>query len=90
MVAAVAAAAEECEAAAAVLEAGGDLDGLAEALTVAGRLRFWLGDIPGGQAVLERAITCARQSGNHRAQMRASHWLGSSVLRPFAEQSAPS
>ena len=25
--------------------------------------------------VLERAITCARQSGNHRAQMRASHWL---------------
>ena len=65
----------ECEAAAAVLEAEGDLDGLAEALTVAGRLRFWLGDIPGGQAVLERAITCARQSGNHRAQMRASHWL---------------
>ena len=64
-----------CEAAAAVLEAEGDLDGLAEALTVAGRLRFWLGDIPGGQAVLERAITCARQGGNHRAQMRAGHWL---------------
>ena len=33
----------ECEAAAAVLEAEGDLAGLAEALTSAGRLRFWLG-----------------------------------------------
>ena len=36
----------ECEAAAAVLESEDDLDGLAEALTAAGRLRFWLGDIP--------------------------------------------
>ena len=25
--------------------------------------------------MLERAITCARHSGNLRAQMRASHWL---------------
>ena len=65
----------ECEAAAVVLESEGDLDGLAEALTVAGRLRFWLGDIPASQPVLERAISCARQSGNHRAQMRAGHWL---------------
>jgi predicted ATPase/DNA-binding SARP family transcriptional activator len=65
----------ECEAAAAVLESASDLGGLAEALTVAGRLRFWLGDIPASHVVLERAITCARQSGNHRAQMRASHWL---------------
>jgi predicted ATPase/DNA-binding SARP family transcriptional activator len=65
----------ECEAAAAVLESEGDLDGLAEALTAAGRLRFWLRDIPASHIVLERAITCARQSGNHRAQMRASHWL---------------
>jgi predicted ATPase len=65
----------ECEAAAAVLQAEGDLDGLAEALTVAGRLRFWLGDAPAGGAVLERAIAYARQSGHHRAQMRASHWL---------------
>ena len=65
----------ECEAAAAVLESEGDLDGLAEALTAAGRLRFWLGDIPASHVVLERAITCARHSGNRRAQMRASHWL---------------
>ena len=65
----------ECEAAAVVLESEDDLDGLAEALTVAGRLLFWLGDIPASQPVLERAISCARQSGNHRIQMRASHWL---------------
>ena len=65
----------ECEAAAAVLESEGDLDGLAEALTAAGRLRFWLGDIPASHLALERAITTARHSGNRRAQMRASHWL---------------
>ena len=40
----------ECEAAAAVLESEGDLGGLAEALTAAGRLRFWLGDIPASHA----------------------------------------
>jgi predicted ATPase/DNA-binding SARP family transcriptional activator/class 3 adenylate cyclase len=65
----------ECEAAAAVLEAEGDLSGLAEALTAAGRLRFWLGDIPASHVALERAITCARHNGNRRTQMRASHWL---------------
>jgi len=65
----------ECEAAAAVLESEGDLEGLAEALTSAGKLRFWLGDTPADQEILERAIACARRSGNHRAQMRASHWL---------------
>ena len=31
--------------------------------------------------VLERAIACARQSGNHRAQMRASHWLAVTFSR---------
>ena len=65
----------ECEAAAAVLEAEGDLDGLAEALTSAGRLRALLDYAPAYMEVLERAIACARQSGNHRAQMRASNWL---------------
>ena len=65
----------ECEAAAGVLESDDDLDGLAEALTVAGRLLFWLGDIPASQPVLERAISCARYSGNYRTQMRAGHWL---------------
>jgi predicted ATPase/DNA-binding SARP family transcriptional activator len=65
----------DCDAAAAVLESEGDLEGLAEALTTAGKLRFWLGDAPAYTEVLERAIDCARQSGNRRAQMRASHWL---------------
>jgi class 3 adenylate cyclase/tetratricopeptide (TPR) repeat protein len=65
----------ECEAAAAVMDAENDLDGLSEALTRIGTLRFWHGDVAGGQAALERAITCAQQCGNHRAQMRASHWL---------------
>ena len=65
----------DCEAAAAVLESEGDLAGLAEALTLAGKLRYWLGDTAASEEVLERAIGCARQSGNHRAQMRASHWL---------------
>ena len=65
----------DCEAAAAVLESEGDMAGLAEALTLAGKLRYWLGDTAASEEVLERAIACARQSGNHRAQMRASHWL---------------
>ncbi len=58
----------------AVLESEDDLDGLAEALALAG-LRFWLGDIPASHVVLERAIACARRSGYHRARLRASHWL---------------
>jgi predicted ATPase/DNA-binding SARP family transcriptional activator len=66
---------KECEQAAAILEACGDLDGLAEALTHAGKLRFWLGDLPGSAQALEHAISCARQAGNRRVQMRASHWL---------------
>jgi predicted ATPase len=65
----------ECEAAAAVLEAEGDLDGLADALIIVGKLRFVLGGALAGGEILERAITCARQSGHHRARMRASTWL---------------
>jgi predicted ATPase len=71
----------ECDAAAAVLESEGDLAGLAEALTSAGKLRFWLLDAPADAEVLERAIGCARQSGNHRAQMRAGHWLAVTFTR---------
>ena len=64
----------KCELAAATLDSAADLDGLAEAYTLAGRLRFSLG-YPAVEESLERAIVCARQSGHHRAQMRASHWL---------------
>jgi tetratricopeptide (TPR) repeat protein len=66
----------ECEAAIAVLDSEGDLEGLAEVWTLVGRLRFWLGDSPADQQALERAITYARQSGDHRAQSLAASWLG--------------
>jgi len=62
----------ECEAAAAVLEAEGDLEGLAETWRLAGKIRFWLGDSPADQQAFERAIACARQGGHRRVQMRAS------------------
>jgi predicted ATPase/DNA-binding SARP family transcriptional activator len=65
----------ECEEAAAALESAGDLSGLAEALTASGRLQFFLGDIPASHVALERAISCAQQSGNRRTQKWASHWL---------------
>jgi tetratricopeptide (TPR) repeat protein len=65
----------ECEAAIAILGAEGDLEGLAEAWMQAGELRFSLRDTTAAGQALERAIAYARQSGNHRAQMRASHWL---------------
>ncbi len=65
----------DCEAATAMLQAGGDLEGLAEAWMLAGRTRFWLDDPAAAAEALERAICYARQSGHHRVQMRASHWL---------------
>jgi predicted ATPase/class 3 adenylate cyclase len=70
----------ECEAAAAVLEAEGDLGGLAEALTSVWKLQGVVGDVRVDGELLERAIACARQSGNHRAQMRASFWLAVSYV----------
>jgi predicted ATPase/class 3 adenylate cyclase len=67
---------EECAAAIAVLDAEGDLAGLAEAWLLAGKLRFDRAEWPGTQEAWERAIAYARQSGNHRARMMASHSLG--------------
>ncbi|MGN6171624.1 MAG: hypothetical protein ACTHPS_01470 [Streptosporangiaceae bacterium] len=67
----------ECEAATAVLETEGDLEGLAEAWRLTGKIRFWLGDSPAGQQAFERAIACARQGGDRRVQIRASSWLAS-------------
>jgi hypothetical protein len=69
---------QECEAATAVLESEGDLEGLAEAWRLAGRLRLDRGEWAAGQQALERAIGYARQSGNDRAQMWASHFLAAS------------
>ena len=65
----------ECEASGAILATADNLDGMAEAWTLAGRLRFWLDDASAAREALERAISCARRSGHRRVQMRASHWL---------------
>ena len=66
---------QECEAATAILDAEGDLDGLAEAWILAGLLRYWLGDPPACQEALNRAAAYARRSGNHYAEKEASLWL---------------
>ena len=63
-----------------MLESAGDLDGLAEALLVTGRIRGslptpWLPNI-----ALQRAADCARQSGNHRAEREAGTWLTAVLL----------
>jgi hypothetical protein len=79
----------ECEAATAVLDAEGDLEGLAEAWISTGKLRFWLGESPADQEALERAIGYARQGGNLRAQMLASNWLVSTfMLLPVPAEAA--
>jgi predicted ATPase/class 3 adenylate cyclase len=65
----------ECEWATPILEAEGDLEGLAEAWLLAGRLRIWLGDSPADQQALERATAYARQVGHRRLQIQASSWL---------------
>jgi tetratricopeptide (TPR) repeat protein len=66
----------ECQAAAAVFEAEGDLEGLAEAWRLTGMLHFWLGHSPADREALERAVAYARQGGHRRVQMQASFWLG--------------
>jgi class 3 adenylate cyclase/tetratricopeptide (TPR) repeat protein len=72
---------DECEAAIAVLDSEGDLEGLAEAWIFTGKLRFWLGEWPADQEAFERAMAYARQSGNRRAHAVASTWLGSTLER---------
>jgi class 3 adenylate cyclase/tetratricopeptide (TPR) repeat protein len=65
----------ECEAATAVLDSAHDLEGLAEAWLLTGKLRFWLGEWPADQQAFERAIAYAQQSGNYRAYVNACIWL---------------
>jgi len=72
----MAAALTECETAIAVLDSEGDLEGLAEAWLLVGRLRFFGGEWPADKEGLERAAEYARQSGNHRAHALAISWLG--------------
>jgi predicted ATPase/DNA-binding SARP family transcriptional activator len=65
----------ECAAATKILDAEGDLEGLAEAWTLAGTLRFWTGDPAACQDALSRAAEFARRSGNHYAETQAQLWL---------------
>jgi hypothetical protein len=66
---------EECQAATDMLEAEGDLEGLAEAWQLVGTILIWLGDSPADQQALERAIGYAVKVGHRRVQMQASSWL---------------
>jgi tetratricopeptide (TPR) repeat protein len=61
----------ECEAAAAVLDAEGDLEALAEAWVEIGIRRSDLGDSPAGTEAFERAASYAERSGNHIAKQEA-------------------
>ena len=69
---------EECQAAAAVLESEGDLEGLTEAWLVIGTLRFQLGF--SCEEALERAVGYARRNANHRAEVWARGWLLTSYM----------
>lgn len=68
----------ECEAAAATLETAGDVDGLADALVIIGKFRFWVRH-PDHQETLERAAEIARESGNRPAELMALEWLAVSL-----------
>jgi predicted ATPase/DNA-binding SARP family transcriptional activator len=61
----------ECEAAAAVLAAEDDLEGLAEAWVAIGSRRDDLGDLPAAIEAFERAASFAEASGNHLAELDA-------------------
>jgi tetratricopeptide (TPR) repeat protein len=76
---------EECEAATNILEAEGDLAGLAEAWISAGKLHSWLGDVAACQQALARAAEYAKESGNRYAEIEASLWLAIS----FSELPVP-
>src|SRR5262249_39112635 len=56
---------EACEESAAVLKSEGDLEGLADAWLLAGKVRYWGGDALAAKRALQRAAACARQGGNH-------------------------
>jgi predicted ATPase/DNA-binding SARP family transcriptional activator/tetratricopeptide (TPR) repeat protein len=74
----------ECEAAAAVLDAEGDLEGLAEAWIQIGRERMYFG-VAGGIEAYERAVAYAEESGNHLAKRDAVSYL----VGAFAELAVP-
>ena len=71
---------QECDAAAALLESGNDLEGLAQVWLTVGKARFSAVDALGAEQALERAGAYARQSGNHRAELESRTWLVATFL----------
>jgi predicted ATPase/DNA-binding SARP family transcriptional activator len=72
---------ETCQAAAAVLESENDLEGLADAWLLAGKVRYWgAGDPLGAKEALERAAACARRSANHHAERDSRTWLVANLM----------
>ena len=55
-----------------VFEGTGDLAGLANALLLAGQMRFWRGDAQGAMADLERAADHAREAGDRTLEAEDS------------------
>ena len=74
---------EGCEAAAAMLESGGDPQGLAEAWLSIGALRFWQGKGPASAEAIERAEGYARRSASRYVQQQVARWL----VVPYTELS---
>ena len=69
-------ASEECQTAIPLLESEGDLEGMADAWLLAGKLQYWACDDPAGaEQALERAADCARQSANYRVEVESREWL---------------
>jgi tetratricopeptide (TPR) repeat protein len=71
---------DTCAAAAPVLESEGDLEGLAEAWLLVGKVQLWGADARAAEEALERAAAYARQSGNRHVAREARRWLAVAFL----------
>ena len=81
---------QACQAAIPVLEADGNLEGLADAWLIISKLHFWSGSDPvRTDQALERAARFARQSANHRAERESTIVLMHNlVVRPIPADEA--
>jgi tetratricopeptide (TPR) repeat protein len=71
---------DTCAAAAPVLESEGDMEGLAEAWLLVGKVHLWGVDARPAEEALERAAAYARQSGNRHVAREARRWLAVALL----------
>jgi predicted ATPase/DNA-binding SARP family transcriptional activator len=71
---------DTCAAAAPVLESADDLEGLAEAWLLVGKVHLWGVDVRAAEEALERAAAYARQSGNRHVAREARRWLAVDLL----------